>query len=89
VARSITKANNGRKSANHNEYNNGNPALGVRGIKIRVSHWMAGVEKERPGYQSSRDRNRHPRIYAIRIGARHSLTIIRRKFVKHHEFFFV
>jgi len=56
---------------------------------MRVSHWMAGVEKERHGYQSSRDRNEHPRIYAIRIGARHSLTIIRRKFVKHHEFFFV
>jgi hypothetical protein len=32
---------------------------------------MAGVEKERRGYQSNRDRDQNPRIYAIRICATH------------------
>jgi len=63
--------NNSPNDTDQNEDNNSKPTRSVRRVKIRVGDRMAAVEKERCGYKSDRNRHQHPRIYTIRIGARH------------------
>jgi len=63
--------NNSPNDTDQNEDNNSKPTRSVPRVKIRVGDRMAAVEKERCGYQSDRNRHQHPRIYTIRISARH------------------